>query len=229
MKRKNKTENTKDKDVNKDIDNTENEEESMTAGQKVFEAVRSVFVYLLAAVILVSAFLFAADRSPDKSLFGFRYYIVLTDSMVPEFASGDMVFVKIENANAISVGDIITFNPSADSEAYLTHRVTEKIENYEGTGVTCFRTRGDANDSTDSFLIDESRVIGTVKFYVPKLGVIVRFIQLKWYFVAALVVLIVIFFSLLSSYFNSDNDEPDESEEGGRKVTGSGKATPQNG
>ena len=149
--------------------------------------------------------------------------------MVPEFASGDMVFVKIENANAISVGDIITFNPSADSEAYLTHRVTEKIENYEGTGVTCFRTRGDANDSTDSFLIDESRVIGTVKFYVPKLGVIVRFVQLKWYFVAALVVLIVIFFSLLSSYFNSDNDEPDESEEGGRKVTGSGKATPQNG
>ena len=84
--------------------------------------------------------------------------------MEPAYSVGDMVFVKIENADNINVGDVITFNPSSDGNAYLTHRVVEKLPDYQGTGVTCFKTKGDANDSDDSFLIDESRVVGTVKF-----------------------------------------------------------------
>lgn len=191
-----------------------NEEKEPSGGYRVFSAIRTVFVYLLAIIIVVSAVVFAADRTPDKSIFGFRYYIVLTDSMLPEFASGDMVFVKLRNADNINVGDIITFNPSDDSDAYLTHRVTEKLIDYQGTGVTCFKTKGDANDSDDSFLIDEGRVIGTVEFYVPKLGLIVRFIQLRWYFVAPIVILVVVFFALMSRYFgDEDDDEEEESDD----------------
>lgn len=175
---------------------------------------RTLFVYLFAIAIIAGAVLFASDTTPDKSLFGFRYYIVLTDSMVPEFASGDMVFVKLQNADSIAVGDVITFNPSSDSDAYLTHRVTEKIENYEGTGVTCFRTKGDANDSEDTFLIDEGRVIGTVRFHVPKLGMIVRFVQLRWYFVAPIIILIFVFFALMRRYFDSGSTAEEEEESG---------------
>lgn len=171
------------------------------SGYRIFSVVRTIFVYLLALVILIAAAFFAADRSPTKSLFGFRYYTVLTDSMVPEFRSGDMVFVKITDADKIEKGDIITFNPSSDSEAYLTHRVTDKLTNYEGTGVTCFRTKGDANDSEDSFLIDEGRVIGTVQFHMPKLGLVIRFIQLRWFFVVPLIILLFIFFALMKRYF----------------------------
>ena len=154
--------------------------------------------------------MFAASQSPTKSIFGFRYYTVLTDSMKPEFVTGDMVIVKLKNAADIQQGDIITFNPSSDSEAYLTHRVTEKLENYEGTGVTCFKTKGDANNTEDSFLIDESRVIGTVAVAVPKLGTVVRFVQLRWYFMIPLVILVVIFFKLLAIYFSSGGEEEEE-------------------
>ena len=181
-----------------------------SAAYRVFSVVRSVFVYLLAAFIIVSAVMFAADRTPDKSLFGFRYYVVLTDSMVPEFASGDMVFVRLRSADSINEGDVITFNPSSGSDAYLTHRVTQKITDYEGTGVTCFKTKGDSNDSEDSFLIDESRVIGTVEFHVPKLGFIVRFIQLRWYFIAPIIVLVFVFFALMRRYFGDEEDEDEE-------------------
>lgn len=194
------------------MEKNENQNHKMTAGPRIFEIVRTIFVYVFAALIIISALFFAADRSPDKSLFGYRYYIVLTDSMVPEFASGDMVFVKLTDADTISVGDVITFNPSSDSDAYLTHRVTQKLENYEGTGVTCFKTKGDANDSEDSFLIDESRVIGTVQFSVPKLGIIVRFVQLRWYFVLPLAVLVIIFFTLMRSYFDSGDEETNSAE-----------------
>lgn len=186
-----------------------------STGYRIFSIVRSVFVYLLALVILIAAAFFAADRSQNKSLFGYRYYTVLTDSMVPEFYSGDMVFVKVSKAESIESGDIITFNPSSDSEAYLTHRVTEKINNYEGTGVTCFRTKGDANNSDDSFLIDESRVIGIVEFHVPKLGYVMRFVQLRWYFVAPMIILLFVFFGLMKKYFEYRNEaeEPEKAEE----------------
>ncbi|WP_295094272.1 signal peptidase I [Ruminococcus sp.] len=176
-------------------------------GFYVYTIVRKFFIYGLSVFIIVAAIFFAASRSPNKSLFGFRYYIVLTDSMVPEFSSGDMVFVKRTGAEAINEGDIITFNPSSGSDAYLTHRVTEKIANYENTGVICFRTKGDANDSEDSFLIDESRVIGKVKFHVPKLGIIVRFVQLRWYFILPLIILLFVFFRMMKYYFDLKGKE----------------------
>ncbi len=126
------------------------------AGYRVFRIIRSIFIYVLAAAIIIAALLFASSTTPDKSLFGYRYYTVLTPSMEPTYHVGDMVFVKIEKADVINVGDVITFNPSSDGDAYLTHRVTEKLPDYQGSGVTCFRTKGDANDSEDSFLIDEA-------------------------------------------------------------------------
>jgi signal peptidase len=196
----------------------EENQSGASVGYRIFSVVRTIMIYLLALVIVVAALLFAASRNPTKSLFGFRYYTVLTDSMVPEFASGDMVFVKLTDAADIGVNDIITFNPSTDGEAYLTHRVTEKLENYEGTGVICFRTKGDANDSEDSFLIDESRVIGTVKFHIPKLGLAVRFVQLRWYFILPLALLLLLFFYLMKYYFTlrgetGEEEEPSEQTE----------------
>ncbi len=179
-------------------------------GSNILELVRTIFVYILSAGIVIAALLFAANRSPDKSLFGFRYYTVLTDSMRPALQTGDMVIVRVQNADSIHEGDVITFNPSNDSDAYLTHRVTEKIDNYEGTGVTCFRTKGDANNTEDSFLIDEDRVIGTVQFHIPKLGVVVRFVQLRWYFVIPLIILLFVFFHLMQIYLDDEDEEEEE-------------------
>ena len=183
------------------------------AGYKVYSVIRSIVVYALAIGMIAAALLFAADKSPQKSLFGFRYYTILTPSMAPTYQVGDMVFVKLANADTINVGDVITFNPSSESDAYLTHRVAEKIDNYEGTGVTCFRTKGDANNAEDSFLIDENRVIGAVNFYIPKMGYVFRFVQLRWYFVIALVILIGVLLHLLKLYFTPEETEEEEIEE----------------
>lgn len=179
----------------------------MPIGAKVFGIAFDVFVYLLAAAILFGAILFAFSTSPDKALFGYRYYTVLTGSMSPTYKVGDMIFVKLSEDSEINVGDVITFNPSQDSDAYLTHRVSEKLENYEGTGVTCYRTKGDANDVGDSFLIDSSRVIGKVTFGIPGLGYVVRFVQLRWYLIIPVAVMIGVFFLLLKRYFLLGKDD----------------------
>ena len=57
----------------------------MPMGAKIFDIAFTVFVYLLAAAILVGALLFASNTSPDKSIFGYRYYTVLTGSMEPTY------------------------------------------------------------------------------------------------------------------------------------------------
>lgn len=181
-------------------------------GLKILSVVRTVFIYLLAAGIIIAALLFATSKRPDKSIFGYRYYTILTPSMEPAYGVGEMVFVKLAKADEIEVGDVITFNPSSDSDAYLTHRVTQKLENYEGTGVTCFKTKGDKNNTEDAFLLDESRVIGTVEFGIPKLGYIVRFIQLRWYFVVPLIILVFVLFKLIGIYLSSGNTDDAESE-----------------
>lgn len=181
----------------------------MSACYRTIKIVRSALVYLLSACIIIAAILFAADKSPQKSLFGYRYYTVLTPSMEPELSVGDIVIVRLANADDIAVDDIITFNPSSDSDAYLTHRVTQKLPDYEGSGVTCFRTKGDANSVEDSFLIDSSRVIGKVVFSIPKIGYIVRFVQLRWYFVIPIVIMLLVFLRLLKIYLGMKNGEDD--------------------
>lgn len=181
-------------------------EKQLSRGARIVGVFRSVFIYVLSAALIVAALLFAADKSPQKSLFGYRYYVVKTPSMEPVLGVGDLILVKLTNAIDIEVGDIITFNPSSDGEAYLTHRVTEKLTDYEGTGVTCFKTKGDANEVEDGFLIDSSRVIGVEKVCIPKLGIVIRFIQLRWYIVITLVVLVFVFFKLLSYYFSESEE-----------------------
>ena len=192
----------------------ENKDPPEKKGNTVFIVVRKIFVYLFCLSIVIAAFLFAADQTPNKSIFGYRYYTVITPSMTPTYLVGDMVFVKIESADNINVDDVITFYPSSDSEAYLTHRVTQKLVDYQNTGVTCFRTKGDANDSENSFLIDENRVIGTVKFKFPKLGYIVRFIQLKWYFILPLAVMLWLSFRLMKIYFSSGQEKAENPRKG---------------
>lgn len=189
------------------------EKKGVSAGYKIIGVLRQIYIYLIAACIIIAAVLFAANKSPQKSIFGYRFYTVLTPSMEPELSVGDLVIVKLANADDISVGDVITFNPSADSDAYLTHRVTEKLEDYDGTGITCFKTKGDANESEDGFLIESSRVIGTAGAHIPKLGYIIRFVQLKWYFVIPLAVMIMVFFGLMRIYF-SDGEETEDEQSG---------------
>lgn len=190
------------------MENTDKEQtQGETPENRTAEYIRKAVVYLLAVGIIVAALMFASSNSPDKSVLGFRFYTVLTPSMEPAYSVGDMVVVKVTGAGRINVGDVITFNPSSDGEAHLTHRVVEKLENFQGTGVTCFRTKGDANNAADSFVIDEGRVIGVVQFGIPALGYIVRFVQLRWYFVVPLVILLFIFFRLLRVYFAPPEQE----------------------
>jgi signal peptidase len=192
-----------------------------TKSQRVVEVISDVLFYLLLVAILAAAVMFASSKAPGKSIFGYRYYDVLTGSMEPSYSVGDLILVKVTGAENISVGDPITFNPGSTDDSYLTHRVVEKIENYQETGVTCFRTKGDANESEDPFIIDESRVIGVVKLHIPFFGYVVKFVQYHYIMIIIFIVLFSVFFTLLKKLTSLSAEinaleamEAKESEEG---------------
>lgn len=183
----------------------------MPKAARVFDIAFTVFVYLLAAGILISAIFFAFNTSPDKALFGIRYYTVLSPSMEPTYHAGDMIFVKLTDAKDIKEDDVITFNPDPnDTGTYLTHRVVKKIENYENTGKICFITKGDNNKSEDPDVKSEDQVIGVVQFGIPILGDVVNFVKLRWYIIVPVLIMIAVFFQLLKRYFILGKEEEED-------------------
>jgi signal peptidase len=95
---------------------------------------------------------------------------VLSGSMVPEFSPGAMVVDRPTPADALHVGDVITYATTDEvsgAPILVTHRIVDI-----GPGATgpTFITQGDANDSPDTRPVEASQVRGEVWYSVPYIG-----------------------------------------------------------
>jgi signal peptidase len=98
-------------------------------------------------------------------------FVVLTASMTPAIAPGDVVIVDERDPAAIAEGDVITF-VRGDNEVPVTHRVIDVTTT--GSGVA-FETRGDANEAPDANLVPGADVLGVVAITIPYLGYVIQF------------------------------------------------------
>ena len=103
--------------------------------------------------------------------FGVTPYTVLTGSMEPALAPGDVVLSERRSPLSARPGDVVTFHdPSRDGEL-VTHRV-ESLRR-AGASVT-FVTRGDANDVSETWTVPADGAIGRATLRVPLLGHVVH-------------------------------------------------------
>ena len=107
-------------------------------------------------------------------------FVVLTASMTPAIAPGDVVIVADRDPARIAEGDVITFI-RGNNEVPVTHRVTSVTE---GTAGLAFETKGDANSDVDSSLVPAGNVVGTVILTIPYIGYVVQFTNTPYGFVA---------------------------------------------
>lgn len=131
-----------------------------------------VFVICIAA-LLGGSLLFALDQNPQKTFLGYRAYNILSGSMEPELSIGDLVVVKAVPAEELQNGDIVTYYPTDQQGATVTHRV---ITTMLKDGQVIIETQGDAADQPDPLIYGDS-VIGVVVFHVPLLGAVITWIQ----------------------------------------------------
>lgn len=99
---------------------------------------------------------------------GYRIYTVRTGSMEPAIQVGDAVLIRPADGLP-SVGDIVTFQPS-ESAGVVTHRVVDVDDG-------ALTTKGDANDTDDTWLVDESMLIGEVQARLPFIGFVLIFLR----------------------------------------------------
>lgn len=154
------------------------------AKNPLYNLLMNILFYAFLLFMVGASIMFAASNDANKSILGYRFFGVLSDSMVPRdpktqkggFRSGDIIIVKNISGKDAEVGDIITFHPSIDSKTFLTHRVKEKLDKLGEKKGTFFVTQGDAND-TEDMPIEASQVVGEKVLVIPKVGGLIDFVR----------------------------------------------------
>ncbi|MCL2532295.1 MAG: S26 family signal peptidase [Oscillospiraceae bacterium] len=101
-----------------------------------------VLLVLALGLGIVPAFLGAVNPNFQNTWYGFRPYIVLSDSMEPTIMTGALVIGRVVHFADLEVDDIITFEFSHNGNPTLnTHRIVQR-ETYQ------VRTQGDREDIT---------------------------------------------------------------------------------
>jgi signal peptidase len=104
--------------------------------------------------------------------FGARPYTVLTGSMAPAIAPGDVIVAERIEPPEARVGDVVLFRDPADQQRTITHRV-QRIR--RAGDQLWFVTRGDANDHGERWRIAADGQLGRSLYTVPAVGQVAVF------------------------------------------------------
>lgn len=117
----------------------------------------------------------------NNSIFGFRTYVIASNSMAPVLKYGDVILIKEINYDDIKVNDIITYKGISGEfkGKVITHRVIDIVYN-EDTKV--LKTKGEANDGIDPD-VHESQVYGKLVYKFVLISLISKVVRNKIGFV----------------------------------------------
>ncbi len=171
--------------------------EKTSTTHKVLTIIGSILCVILIPILIINIMLIAKsyiNKDEVPSIGGTFPLIVLTDSMVPEIYSGDLIICKTADAEDIEVNDVISFfDPAGNGTSIVTHRVIEIIED---DGEIFFRTRGDNNNTEDKELVPAENLVGVYKMRIAGAGHIAMFMQST----AGLIICVVLPIILLVGY-----------------------------
>ena len=164
---------------------------------KILTAIGTVMCIILAPVLVINLTLIVKSYTNTEevpSVGGYLPLIVLTDSMVPEIYSGDLIICHTADAEDIAVDDVIAFfDPAGNGTSIVTHRVLEVINE---NGELEFRTKGDNNNTEDKMLVPAESLVGVYQTRIAGLGNVAMFMQSS----TGLIVCVVLPIVLLVAY-----------------------------
>ena len=117
----------------------------------------SVITFALLTIVLLTS-----------GLFTYQALTIGSGSMSPAIEKGDVIILKgmkNEEARKIKKGDVLVYN---HDNKIIVHRVIKKSNN--GKTIS-FKTKGDYNNTKDSWTVKQEDVIGIVKFRIRWIGI----------------------------------------------------------
>ena len=150
--------------------------------KKAINIIKTTFVWLV-VVLAVAMMIFTivsvtTFNRNDRNLFGYRAYIVMSDSMsATSFDAGSLIFVKEVNPYTLQPGDIISFI-SQDTESFgetVTHMIRKVTR--DANGDLAFVTYGTTTGVDDTTLVTTPYILGKYEFDIPHLGTFFNFLK----------------------------------------------------
>lgn len=150
--------------------------------KKVFSILKTTLI-LLIVLFAISMMIFTiisvtTFNRNDRSLFGYKMYIVNTDSMsATDFKAGSLIFVKEVDPSTLKEGDIITFM-SQDTDSFgetITHKIRKRTTDAEGA--PGFITYGTTTGVDDETIVTYPYVLGKYQSSIPGLGHFFNFLK----------------------------------------------------
>lgn len=134
-----------------------------------------IFAVCMMVFTIVSVSTF--DRA-DRSLFGYKAFIVLSDSMSKtDFDAGDLALVKEVDPSTLKEGDIIAYTSQNTSNfgETVTHKIRKLVTDAEGK--PGFVTYGTTTDTDDETVVTYEHVLGKYQTSIPKVGRFFQFLK----------------------------------------------------
>ena len=150
--------------------------------KKIFVVAKNIIVWLVALlavfIMLFTIISVSTFNRNDRNLFGYRVYIVLSDSMSKtDFDAGDLVLVKSVDPTTLKEGDIISYI-SQNTENYgevVTHKIRSLTT--DANGERGFITYGTTTDKNDETVVTYPFVLGKYQTHLPKVGTFFQFLK----------------------------------------------------
>lgn len=136
-------------------------------------------------LIIISFFafllIFQSTFLKNKSIFGYRSYVIASNSMYPVLEYGDVILVKYISFDDIEIGDIITYqgNNGELKNKIITHEVIDI--NYVND-VRVLVTKGRANTGVDPYVYPE-QIYGKFFYKYTIISFVSKIVRNKFGFV----------------------------------------------
>ncbi len=124
----------------------------------------AILVLTIAINLLMLGNKFILGKDNPEFL-GYMTAIVLTGSMEPHIAPGDLLVFKKQDSYGLNQVVIFT-----QENSLVTHRI---VDIKEGE----FITKGDANNTKDFYPVKPNQVLGLLVLRLPKLGFVIDFFK----------------------------------------------------
>ena len=150
--------------------------------KKVINTVKNIVVWLV-VIVAVCMMVFTivsvtTFNRNDRHLFGYRAYVVTSDSMSKtDFDAGDLILVKNVDPATLKEGDIITYmsqNPESFGET-ITHKIRSITK--DANGNPGFITYGTTTDTDDATIVTYPYVLGKYEKAIPNIGTFFTFLK----------------------------------------------------
>ena len=149
--------------------------------KKTWNIIKNVMVWLVVATAvfmmiftIVSVTMF---NRADRNLFGYKAFIVLSDSMsATDFSSGDLVLTRRVDPATLRAGDIIAYTSQNSSNfgEIVTHKIREVTT--DANGDPGFITYGTTTDTNDETIVTYPYVVGKYAGKLAGVGTFFHFL-----------------------------------------------------